>query len=215
MPALPASKIMETSSPEAEGRNREPGGETPLAELLARVRAHDERAARELVERLYPLVLPIVHANLPRRDAPEDLMQDVFLKMFSRLDQFRGEVPFERWVGRIALNTCLDRLRRQKARPELRWADFTEDEQAVFAEIPDESSATDADATNARLLVEKLLAALPPDDAWLLREIELEQKTLAEVCAARGWNSGLTRVRLFRARRRLQQLMRQLESRSP
>lgn len=203
---------METSSPEAEGKVREPDGKTPLAELLPRVRAHDELAARELVERLYPLVAPIVHANLPRRDPPEDLMQDVFLKMFSRLDQFRGEVPFERWVARIALNTCLDRLRRQKARPELRWADLSEDEQALFAEIPDERSATDADTTSARALAEKLLAELPADDAWLLRQIELEQRGIAEVCAARGWSSGVTRIRLFRARRRLQKLMRQLES---
>lgn len=204
---------MDESSPLAPvGRPNPPAPARPIAELLPGVRAGDQAAASELVAQLYPLVAQIVRANLPRREAPEDLMQEVFMKMFCRLDQFRGEVPFERWVARIALNTCLDRLRRQKARPELRWADFTEDERAVFAEIPDESSATDADATHARSLVEKLLAGLPPDDAWLLRQIELEQKTLAEVCAARGWNSGLTRVRLFRARRRLQQLMRQLEA---
>ena len=44
----------------------------PLAPLLARVREHDELAARNLVERLYPLVAQIVHAHLPRRDEPED-----------------------------------------------------------------------------------------------------------------------------------------------
>ena len=93
---------------------------TGLAGLLARVREHDETAARELVERLYPLVARVVHSHLPRREEPEDLMQEIFLKMFSKLDQFRAEMPFEHWVSRIALNTCLDRLRRQKVRPELR-----------------------------------------------------------------------------------------------
>ena len=92
----------------------------PLEPLLAQVRAHDEAAARALVERLYPLVARIVRANLPRRDEPEDLMQEVFLKTFSKLEQFSGEVPFEHWVSRLALTTCIDRLRRQKARPELR-----------------------------------------------------------------------------------------------
>src|SRR4051794_30801980 len=96
----------------------------PLASVLARVRENDEAAARELVERLDPLVAQVVHANLPRRDEPEDLMQEVFLKMFSRLGQFRGEVPLEHWVSRITLNTCLDHLRRQRARPELRMADL-------------------------------------------------------------------------------------------
>ena len=43
---------------------------------------------RALVDRLHPLVAQVVRANLPRRDEPEDLMQEVFLKLFSRLDQF-------------------------------------------------------------------------------------------------------------------------------
>ena len=86
------------------------------------MREHDEAASRALVERLYPLVSRVVRANLPRRDEPEDLMQGVFLKMFSKLEQFRGEVP-RAWVSRLALTTCLDQLRRQKVRPE--WAGQT------------------------------------------------------------------------------------------
>jgi RNA polymerase sigma-70 factor (ECF subfamily) len=183
--------------------------------LLARVREHDEAAARELVERLYPVVAQVVHSHLPRRDDPEDLMQEAFLKMFSRLEQFRGEVPFAHWVSRIALNTCLDRLRRQKVRPEFRWSDLSEDEQAVLHETEDTRPAEDADAPAARTLIEKLLAQLPADDAWLLRQVELEQLSLATVCAKTGWNAGAARVRLFRARRRLQKLFRKLEPSPP
>ncbi len=203
---------MNASIPAAGDGTLNPIDATPLPVLLERVRAHDEIASRELIARLYPLVAQIVHANLPRRDEPEDLTQEVFMKMFSRLEQYRGDVPFERWVSRITLNTCLDRLRRQKVRPELRWADFSEEEQAIFAEVPDNREPTDADAGTARSLVEKLFAGLSPDDAFLLRRIELEQQSLAEVCAETGWNSGATRVRLFRARRRLQKLMRELEN---
>ena len=184
-----------------------------LSSLLDRVREHDEPAARELVERLYPVVAPVVHAHLPRRDDPEDLMQDVFLKVFSRLGQFRGEVPFEHWVARVALNTCFDRLRRQKARPELRWADLTDEERNVLDEVAEVREPNDADTTTARGLVEKLLAELAEPDAWLLRKVELEGQSLAQVCEATGWNRGLTRVRLFRARRRLQAALRKIEAR--
>ncbi len=52
-------------------------------------------------------------------------MPEGFLKMFSRLEQSRGEAAFERRVARIALNTCLERLCRQRVRPELRWANLT------------------------------------------------------------------------------------------
>jgi RNA polymerase sigma-70 factor (ECF subfamily) len=189
----------------------EPQDAGSLAPLLERVRQHDEAAARELVERLHPLVAQVVHANRPRRDAPEDLMQEVFLKMFARLDQFRGAMPFEHWVARVALTTCLDHLRRQRARPEVRMADLTEEEESLLETITTGGAPADADAPQALTLLNRLLEQLPEADAWLLREVELEQKSLVEVCAAAGWNAGAARVRLFRARRRLQTLFRQLE----
>lgn len=183
----------------------------PLPALLARVRESDEAAARELVERLYPLLGPVVRANLPRRDEPEDLMQEVFLKMFSRLHQYRGEVPFEHWVSRIALNTCLDHLRRQRSRPELRMSDLTEAEEEVLETLASGTEPSDADAPQVLALLNRLLDQLPKHDAWLLRQIEVEQKSIEQVCAATGWNGGAARVRLFRARHRLQKLFRQLE----
>jgi RNA polymerase sigma-70 factor (ECF subfamily) len=186
-----------------------------MGPLLAQVQQRDESAARELVERLYPLVAQVVHAHLPRRDDPEDLMQEIFLKMFTRLGQFRGEVPFEHWVSRIALTTCLDRLRRQRARPEIRWSDLTPDEQSVVEGLGDDHEPPDADASSALALAEKLLEQLPPADAWLLRQIEVEDQALEAVCAEAGWNRGAGRVRLFRARRRLQALLRRIEKERP
>ena len=185
-----------------------------LSPLLARVREHDEAASRALVERLYPLVARVVRGNLPRRDEPEDLMQEVFLKMFSKLEQFRGGVPFEHWVSRIALTTCLDHLRRQKVRPELRWADLSEEDQFMLESIAVSEEPSDADAPRALELLNRLLEQLPATDAWLLRRVELDQKTLAEICAETGWNGGAARVRLFRARHRLQKQFRQLEKKS-
>src|ERR1043165_8166000 len=99
---------------------------------IARVRAGEQAAARELVERLYPIVLRIVRAHRPRRIAEEDLTQDVFIKMFKRLAQYRGDAPFEHWVSRIAVTTCMDQLRAQKCRPELRWADLSPGEAAAL-----------------------------------------------------------------------------------
>ena len=134
--------------------------------------------------------------------------------MFGKLDQFRGEVPFEHWVSRVALTTCLDQLRRQKVRPELRWADLSEEEQFVLDSIAVSEEPSDADAPRALELLNRLLDQLPAADAWLLRRVELEQKTLAEVCAETGWSGGAARVRLFRARHRLQKQFRQLEGKA-
>jgi RNA polymerase sigma-70 factor, ECF subfamily len=179
------------------------------------VRQRDEGASQMLVERLYPMVARVVQANLPRRDEPEDLMQEVFMKVFSRLDQYRGDAPFEHWVSRMAVTTCLDRLRKQQARPELRWADLSEDEQRALEDSPHPAPADDADAGSAFTLMEKILSQMPQADAWLIRQVEIEQKPLTEVCALAGWNAGAARVRLFRARHRLRQAFRELEKTKP
>ncbi|MGI8481567.1 MAG: RNA polymerase sigma factor [Chthoniobacterales bacterium] len=174
------------------------------ADCLGRVREHDQLAARTLVERLYPGVIRIVRAHLPRRDAEEDLVQEIFMKMFARLDQYHGNVPLEHWVSRIAVRTCYDRLRAQQRRPELRQADLSEAEaerlerSAVVSEDPDV-----ADAIGARETVEQLLAKLCPSDRLLITLLELEERSIAEIRAITGWNAALIKVRAFRARQKL------------
>src|SRR4051812_33048915 len=79
----------------------EPG--LDLAACVERVRQRDEDAARQLLEHLYPLVLKLVRAHLPKRTAEEDLVQMIFVKVFAKIDQFNGTVPLEHWVSRIAI----------------------------------------------------------------------------------------------------------------
>src|ERR1700679_4049231 len=120
-----------------------------LAGCLDRVRKRDQAAAKELVEHLHPLVIRIVRSHLPRRVPEEDLTQEIFLKMFTRLDQYQGAVPFTHWVSRIAVTTCIDQLRAQKRRPEFRWADLSEGEAAALEAVTADPSAAAPDAALA------------------------------------------------------------------
>ena len=184
-----------------------------LPGCLERVRRRDQASARALVDHLYPLVIRIVRSHLPRRVAEEDLAQDIFLKMFTRLEQFQGAVPFPHWVSRIAVTTCIDQLRAQKRRPEFRWADLSENEAEMLdAVLTDERDSTPGDALAARELVHKLLGLLKPDDRLVIQLLDLEQKTIAEISALTGWNQTLVKVRAFRARRKLQKLFQELEN---
>jgi RNA polymerase sigma factor (sigma-70 family) len=183
-----------------------------FAGCLERVRQHDQAAARQLVEHLYPLVNRIVRSHLPRRVAVEDLAQDIFLKMFTRLEQYQGHVPFPHWVSRIAVTTCIDQLRAQQRRPEFRWADLSETEAEVLSNVmTDERDVRPGEALAARELVHKLLAQLKPDDQLVIQLLDLEQKTIAEISALTGWNQTLVKVRAFRARRKLQKLFQELQ----
>ena len=114
--------------------------ELDVADCLARARQQDQDAARSLVDYLYPTVIRIVRGYLPRRAAEEDLAQEIFVKLFEKLDRFQGKGPLKHWVSRIAVNHCRNAIRAQKARPEWRMADLSEEQAAAL-----EAAATGAE----------------------------------------------------------------------
>lgn len=178
------------------------------AGCVARVRQGDEEAARELMQRLHPLVMKLVRSHLPRLTSEEDLVQMVFAKVFSKLDQFSGTVPLPHWVSRVAVNTCFNQLDHDRVRPEVRWADLSADEEAVLQNL----ARTDADlpssqAGAARELVGRLLAGLGAEDRLVVTLLHLEERSVEEVSALTGWNRTLVKVRAFRARQRMKRAL--------
>src|SRR5471030_2119951 len=142
---------------------------------LQRWKDDDELAAEELIRHLYPVISRIVRTHLPRRDDEKDLVQEILMKTFSRLHQFKGDAPITHWVSRLALTTCLDRLRAQKIRPEIRRADLTPDESDAFDAAWLTGSSPDASgAIAARDLVDKILSSLSPEDRSLILMVDLE-----------------------------------------
>lgn len=177
-----------------------------VAECLSLVKRGDEDAARSLVDHLYPTVIRIVRRNLPRRASEEELAQDIFLKMFSQLDSYRGQAPFEHWVSRIATNHCLNALRAQSSRPEWRMGDLSEEQtEALLTVAQDTAQPNPAAALAAREFVEQLLECLSPEDRLIIRMQEMEGCTAEEIKAATGWPVSYIRVRAFRARAKLNQ----------
>jgi RNA polymerase sigma factor (sigma-70 family) len=184
-----------------------------VAACVKRVLQRDEDAARELFGHLYPLVARLVRSHLPRRTSQEDLVQTVFMKLFANLDRFSGAVPLEHWVSRIAVNTCLNQLAAEKARPELRWADLSEEQAEVLDAVMAAPGELDASGSlAAREIVEKLLAQLSAPDRLLLTLLHLEGRSVAEVRQITGWNVPVIKVRAFRARRKLRKLYEHLMS---
>ena len=181
-----------------------PEPEFDVMACVKQVRRRDEDAARALFRHLYPLVSRLVRSHLPRRTSPEDLVQTVFMKVFASLDSFSGAVPLEHWVSRIAINTCLNQLAAEKARPELRWADLSEEQaQALEAVTAGQAELDPTQNLASREIVEKLLAQLAPTDRLLMTLLHLEGRSVDEVRQITGWNVPVIKIRAFRARRKL------------
>jgi RNA polymerase sigma-70 factor (ECF subfamily) len=174
--------------------------------LVAAARRHDEEAARELVRRLYPLVLKMVRSHRPRRTAEEDLCQMIFIKIFQKLSQFSGKVPLEHWISRVAINTCINQIQAEKVRPEFRHADLSDEEVAVVQNLAATNEELGPDRSfAARDLVERLLSGLKPVERLVIDLLYLQQRSIAEVQALTGWGASLVKVRAFRARQKMKE----------
>jgi RNA polymerase sigma-70 factor (ECF subfamily) len=179
-------------------------GVLDVAACVRRVRQHDEEAARLLLHHLYPLVIKLVRAHLPRRTSEEDLAQTVFMKIFANLNQYSGTVPLEHWVSRIAINACLNQLRVERVRPELRWSDLSEEESYVLETLSSTEQDVHPDHRFAsKELVQKLLERLSPEDRLIVQLLHMEGRSIEEIKQITGWKGPLIKVRAFRARHKL------------
>jgi RNA polymerase sigma-70 factor, ECF subfamily len=184
--------------------------------VIERAKQGDDSAACWLVESLHGHVLRIVKNHLPHSADEQDLVQEVFMKVFSKIDHFRAEQPFPNWVARIALNTCYDQLRKQKRRAEVRFADLSSAD-VEFVETIMSQPAEEVPATVTRDglgLLEKLLTRLKPAERLILQLMDLEKKSVRDVCDLTGWGASKVKVTAMRARKKLNLYLSQLEGHS-
>jgi RNA polymerase sigma-70 factor, ECF subfamily len=87
------------------------------AELLNRCRQGDELAWEVLVRQHQGRICAIAYGYLGDQDEAFDLAQEIFVRVYERLDTCEDPEKFQSWLTRIARNACIDHLRRQKARP--------------------------------------------------------------------------------------------------
>jgi RNA polymerase sigma-70 factor (ECF subfamily) len=172
----------------------------------------DESAARALMELLYPQVARIARSHLPFRMEEADLVQEIFAKLFLNLHRYDSRLPLENWVSRLAINVCRDHLRARARRPELRWSDLSDHEQAAMeAALQEPDAAPEEAAAHAKEMLRKLLETLSADDRLILSLLHLEEKSVAEIATLTGWSRPLVKVRAFRARARIRKVLAALQ----
>jgi len=188
--------------------------EFAYSDCLLRVRDGNAAAARELVHALHPMVMRIIHTHRPAVVAAEDIAQEVFMRVFSRLHQYQARAPFHHWVARIATLACLEQRRRAWVRREISWADLTDAQQATL-QAAEPSPPTRDTPRDAAGLVRLLLDTLPPAQRLILTLLDLEERPVAEIASLTGWSASRIKVTAWRARRRLARTATRLHLREP
>src|SRR5262247_4545127 len=85
-------------------------------ELIVRAQAGDRSAHEAIVAQFSSMVFRLVSRFFRTREDVEDIAQDVFLKLFARIDQVHPDENFPGWLARVTVNTCYDELRKTRRR---------------------------------------------------------------------------------------------------
>lgn len=180
------------------------------AEIVAAVCGGDTERFSELVTRYQPRLFATARRYARREDEVQDIVQEIFLKAFSKLSSWRGDAPFEHWLMRLAVRTCYDALRAHQKNREHSVSDLTEDETGwldQFAVAPADSNPA-ADA--ARTLVAKVLEKLSPPARLIITLLEIEDRSVKEIAELTGWSVPLVKVRAFRARAEMKKILQRI-----
>jgi RNA polymerase sigma-70 factor (ECF subfamily) len=160
----------------------------PLAGIVAGCQQGDRQSQRLLYDHCHQRLYGLIVRMVGHQDAA-DLLQQVLLQMYVKIDQFAGRARFETWVYRLAINECLQ-FRRRQVRTKC----------AMPADDPADPSAPHTRRTEQQDLVERALAQLVPElrAVFVLREIE--GLSYREIAAALQIEEGTVGSRLNHAR---------------
>src|ERR1700730_17682856 len=186
---------------------------TPEGSLVQRAQAGDEAAFREIVERYQSKVFSIVHGIVRQRNDVEDIVREVFAKVYLSVKSFDFRSSLITWIYKITVNECFDYLRKRKVRKLVYESDMSEDE---VRRVENSEPATDrqapADSSLAqRDYVLKLLTRVSEEERMLLMLKEVEGYSVEELAAKTGMNENTIKVKLFRARQKLVKAASRLE----
>ncbi len=183
-------------------------------ELVERARAGDKRAFDLLVLKYQQKVANLVARYIRDPSETQDVTQEVFIKAYRALKNFRGESAFYTWLYRIAINTAKNFLVAQARRPP------GSDVEAETAEQLDVGSRLKEYATPESLVLTDEIAAtvklaldgLPEDLRIAITLRELEGMSYEEIAEAMSCPIGTVRSRIFRAREAIEKRLKPLLS---
>lgn len=174
------------------------------AGLISRCQQGDQEALRAIFEQYQKKVYRIAYGVVREREDAHDVVQEVFIKLFRSIKNFRGKSQFYTYLYRMAMNTALDHVRKMK--------------KTRATSLDEEGSPQPADEIEDRPehnlyrkeLEEKLKEALdklPADQKATLIFREIEELSYQEIAETMGCSIGTVMSRLHYGRKKLQELL--------
>jgi RNA polymerase sigma-70 factor (ECF subfamily) len=184
--------------------------------LIHQIQAGDPAAFENFFARYRPTVTVHINRIVREPTATEDLVQEVFLRVWTRAEQWQGSGSVKGWLFRIATNLSLNHLRSVKRRPQQPFEIPTDDDDdsPVPGWIVDASALTpeaQLEIVEQKKLLGELIDNLPPDKQDVFRMVYDDEMDLHSVANALEIPEGTVKSRLYHSRKRLAEQLRNHE----
>ncbi|MGC1204966.1 MAG: sigma-70 family RNA polymerase sigma factor [Flavobacteriaceae bacterium] len=159
----------------------------------------DTNAFSVLVNRYKDLVYTLTMRMLKNREEAEEVAQDSFIKAYKSLNRFKGDSKFSTWIYKIAYNTSLDRLKKnRKHYNDVPIDEFTEHQVKTI-----DNALDNLESKEQTKAIQDCITLLPSEDGFLLTLYYFDEMSLEEISQTVGLTSNSIKVKIFRARKKL------------
>jgi RNA polymerase sigma factor (sigma-70 family) len=173
-------------------------------EIISRVLQGEQAMFAQLVERYRTYVFTLVLRFTDNREDAEEIAQDIFVKAYRSLADFRGASKFSTWLYTIVRTSCITFLRKRKMHT------VSLDNEKASAEWEDRESGFRANTIEQRSrhgMINEAIRLLAPDDNQVITLFYKGEQSLEEIGKIMGLDPNTVKVRLHRARQRLKEKM--------
>jgi len=173
-------------------------------EIISKVLSGDQQAYAALVNRYQSYVFTLSLRFTKNREDAEEVSQDIFIKAYRALADFKGNSKFSTWLYTIVNNTCITFLRKKRLQT------HSLDHDGVFEVADSMDSGLRANLVEQKskvAMVNNAISLLNPDDAEVITLFYKSEQSLEEIAQILGIETNTAKVRLHRARTRLKEKM--------
>jgi RNA polymerase sigma-70 factor (ECF subfamily) len=182
----------------------EPAEQTdPDYKLVLASRQGDDAAFAQLLRKYQTRILQISYRFAASNQDQEDMVQEIFIHLYKKLDAYKVGAPFEHWFMRLARNFCCNWVRSRQ-----RYERGKVDSELLLEMTSDTSNERSLSREEARQMLNFALDGLPAQDRMVITLLELDEKSVREVAALTGLSESNVKVKAHRARKKMAENLR-------
>jgi len=181
-------------------------------DIIRQCKKGDDKAQEFIFKKYSPVLLGICLRYMKNKVKAEDVMQDAFITIFTKIKQYNGKGSFEGWIKRITINTALMQLRQNKKEI---VSDLLENVKQV--EISDEKNNSDLILTNRKSIIEnakftqseifEAITELPEGFRTVFNMYVVDELKHKEIAKELSISVGTSKSQLLRGRKKLEEIL--------